>query len=583
MPASVGAFYLPGVAPTDYSYGEKVPLNVNHLTPSVSGQDQRLHSLLSFDYYLPQFHFCQPSGGPEDVPESLGSILFGDRIKTSPFDIRMAQNETCKVLCANITYPIPHAAFVNEKIMRDYNFNWLIDGLPAATVNVGKDDPNFQLYSLGFPLGSIAQDNDNIWPTLNNHYDMIIDYHVLGRGGGVSEIGADGKDTRYRVVGVVVLPHSIHSRVTIGADGDMVGDCRTDTSPLYLEDGHGRTPDETTTAFTYSVYWRKSPTPWATRWDKYLHVRDANIHWYFLINSTIIVIFLTGSVGMVLLRTLRKDIARYNQLDLTEEDVQEDSGWKLIHGDVFRPPSNPMLLSVFLGSGVQLFFMTGFTIIFALLGFLSPSNRGSLGTVMIILYTLLGFIGGYVSARMYKSWSGESWKRNIILTPLFVPSIVFLTFLIINFFLVFEQSSGAVPFTTMLALVGIWFVISVPLSFTGSWFGFKAPVFESPVRTNQIPRQIPMSPWWLRRRVMYLSGGILPFGALLVEMHLIMNSIWFHKVYYMFGFLFVCYGIMVYSSPPLRKNQREKDTKKEKNITPSSILHVTLTSIKNRL
>jgi len=42
-----------------------------------------------------------------------------------------------------------------------------------------------------------------------------------------------------------------------------------------------------------------------------------------------------------------------------------------------------------------------------------------------------------------------------------------------------------------------------------------------------------------------LLVGILPFGAIFVELYFIMNSIWFHKVYYMFGFLFICYGIMV--------------------------------------
>ena len=35
------------------------------------------------------------------------------------------------------------------------------------------------------------------------------------------------------------------------------------------------------------------------------------------------------------------------------EDAQEEFGWKLVHGDVFRPPTFGMLLSVFLGSGVQ--------------------------------------------------------------------------------------------------------------------------------------------------------------------------------------------------------------------------------------
>jgi len=41
--------------------------------------------------------------------------------------------------------------------------------------------------------------------------------------------------------------------------------------------------------------------------------------------------------------------------------VQEDSGWKLVHGDVFRPPKHTLLLSVLLGSGSQLFMMVGAT------------------------------------------------------------------------------------------------------------------------------------------------------------------------------------------------------------------------------
>ena len=190
-------------------------------------------------------------------------------------------------------------------------------------------------------------------------------------------------------------------------------------------------------------------------------------------------------VGAILMRALKKDIARYNRLDSfnlddlsgtngdAEESVQEDSGWKLVHGDVFRAPKNPLLLSVFLGNGAQLFVMVGTTICFALFGFLSPSNRGALGTVMILLYTVYGFIGGYVSARVYKTMGGENWKLNISLTPSLVSGIAFATFFVLNLFLWARGSSGAVPFSTMLVILGIWFVISVPLSFAGSWIGFK--------------------------------------------------------------------------------------------------------------
>lgn len=40
------------------------------------------------DYYNPRFHFCEPQDGPHKQPESLGSILFGDRIFDSPYDVR---------------------------------------------------------------------------------------------------------------------------------------------------------------------------------------------------------------------------------------------------------------------------------------------------------------------------------------------------------------------------------------------------------------------------------------------------------------------------------------------------------------
>ena len=124
-------------------------------------------------------------------------------------------------------------------------------------------------------------------------------------------------------------------------------------------------------------------------------------------------------------------------------------------------------------------------------------------------------------------------------------SIVFGTFIFLNFFLIAAHSSGAVPIGTMFAIVLIWFLISVPLSVAGSFFGFRRPILEAPVRTNQIPRQIPEQVVYLRPIPSILLSGVLPFGAIFVELYFIMNSIWFHKAYYMFGFLFICYFIMV--------------------------------------
>jgi transmembrane 9 superfamily protein 2/4 len=85
------------------------------------------------------------------------------------------------------------------------------------------------------------------------------------------------------------------------------------------------------------------------------------------------------------------------------EDAKEESGWKLCHADVFRAPaSGKMLFSVLVGTGMQLLFMTAATLVFALMGFLSPANRGSLLTALLLLYVFMGSVAGYHSSRMFK-------------------------------------------------------------------------------------------------------------------------------------------------------------------------------------
>ena len=532
---TVSAFYLPGVAPRSYKADEPVPLHVNRLTPFRSELDPQLHSTVAYDYYYPAFHFCAPAHGPQDVGhESLGAVMFGDRIKDSPFELLMRKNETCKRLCNSVKFNKRSAGFVNERIRQSYALNWLVDGLPAGQ-QYRLADSDTIYYSRGFPLGDIPAPDAP--PALNNHYDIVVDYHETSPG-------------EYRVVGVLVQPSSRRDSRNVDEKSALCGDSN---APVYLNE-EGSAVEVT---WTYSVYWRPSRVAWAVRWDSYLHVEDPKIHWFSLVNSAFIVVFLVGTVSAILMRALKRDFARYNRLNTFSlddfsatgpdaiEDVQEDSGWKLVHGDVFRSPPSPLLLSVFLGNGAQLFLMTALTIAFALLGFLSPSNRGSLGTAVLILYAILGAVGGYVAARTYKTFGGEAWKQNIILTPLFVPGLVFGTFFLLNLFLWGRGSSGAVPFTTMLALVGIWFLISVPLSVLGSWLGFKAAAFASPVRTNQIPRQIPPATSYLRPVPSMLLVGALPFGAIFVELFFILNSLWFGRIYYMFGFLFLCFGIMV--------------------------------------
>jgi len=247
-------------------------------------------------------------------------------------------------------------------------------------------------------------------------------------------------------------------------------------------------------------------------------------------------------VAMIMMRTLRADLRRYNSNEPNEE--AEETGWKLVHGDVFRPPSRPMLLSVLIGSGVQVLGMSVITMVFAVLGFLSPANRGMLVTAVVVLFVLMGIFAGYFSTRAYKTFKGVHWKRNTVNTAFAFPGVIFTIFFIVNLFLIGE-GSNYVHATTLISMLALWCGISVPLVFFGSYFAYKKPLPDDPVRTNQIPRQIPEQVWYMSPILSILMGGILPFGAVFIELFFILQTIWGSQFYYIFGVLFIVFMILV--------------------------------------
>ena len=71
---------------------------------------------------------------------------------------------------------------------------------------------------------------------------------------------------------------------------------------------------------------------------------------------------------------------------------------------------------------------------------------------------------------------GQCWKSNALMTSLFVPGITFALFYVLNLFLWGAGSSAVIPFTTLEALLCLWFGISLPLTLLGSFLGFRKAV-----------------------------------------------------------------------------------------------------------
>jgi hypothetical protein len=100
--------------------------------------------------------------------------------------------------------------------------------------------------------------------------------------------------------------------------------------------------------FTYEVEYVKSNINWSSRWDAYLKMDGAKVHWFSIMNSMMVVFFLAGIVFVIFLRTVQRDLTRYKDMDKKAQAQMNEEllGWKLVVGDVFREPSCSKLLCV---------------------------------------------------------------------------------------------------------------------------------------------------------------------------------------------------------------------------------------------
>ncbi|KAK9207812.1 hypothetical protein WN944_000159 [Citrus x changshan-huyou] len=518
------SFYLPGVAPQDFVKGDELYVKVNKLTST--------KTQLPYSYY--SIPYCRPKK-IVDSAENLGEVLRGDRIENSPYVFKMREPQMCNVIC-RLSLDAKTAKAFKEKIDDEYRVNMILDNLPLVFPIRRVDQESPTVYQLGFHVGLKGQytgTKDEKY-FIHNHLAFTVKYH------------RDIQTDYARIVGFEVKPFSVKHEY----EGNWNEKTRLTTCDPHSKHTvvNSNTPQEVAEnkeiIFTYDVEFQESDVKWASRWDAYLLMSDDQIHWFSIVNSLMIVLFLSGMVAMIMLRTLYRDISKYNELE-TQEEAQEETGWKLVHGDVFRPPTNSDLLCVYVGTGVQFFGMMLVTMIFALLGFLSPSNRGGLMTAMLLLWVFMGLFAGYASARLYKLFKGTEWKRIAFRTAITFPGIVSAIFFVLNALIWGQKSSGAVPFGTMFALIVLWFGISVPLVYVGSFVGFKKPAIEDPVKTNKIPRQIPEQAWYMNPIFSILIGGILPFGAVFIELFFILTSIWLNQFYYIFGFLFLVFVILI--------------------------------------
>jgi transmembrane 9 superfamily member 3 len=334
--------------------------------------------------------------------------------------------------------------------------------------------------------------------------------------------------------------------------------------------------------FSLHVQWEATTDEFHSRFDRYLDHEFFKhpIHWFSVFNSFMMVLFLMGLVALILLRTLKKDYARYGILDVEDGDgpvddegkplapdkSTDDAGWKQVHGDVFRAPIYLPLFSALIGTGWQLVVLTLGVILFAVLGPLHGEvheERGEVLHAVIICYSLSSIISGYTSGHFFKVYypttasarrntGGKTtlWQAVMALTVLLLPTVTTIVLSALNCVSFFYGTINTIPFLVLVKLFVIWVFVSVPLCVVGTMLGRHSsgggsPLEHFPCRVNAIPRPIPEDvPWYGKPTGLVPLAGLLSFGSIFIELYYVLTSLWNYKYYHVYGFLLGVYAIL---------------------------------------
>ena len=252
----------------------------------------------------------------------------------------------------------------------------------------------------------------------------------------------------------------------------------------------------------------------------------------------------------------RADVARYagapEAPDAAErggggESVQPDeSGWKLVHGDVFRPPPLAPLLASLLGTGAQVCALVATTAGATFLGALSSGRGGTVAGVALASWALTSPIAGFVSGAFNARCGGHAWIGTCLLTASLLPCFAVVVGGSLNTIAIGYGSLAALPAHAIVSLIAIWLFVSCPLTLIGTLLGRHSTSGAAPpCRVRSIPRPVPPPPWFASPLFLIVAGGALPFGAIFIELHFLFVSFWGGRIYVLWGFFLLVSACLV--------------------------------------
>lgn len=123
-------------------------------------------------------------------------------------------------------------------------------------------------------------------------------------------------------------------------------------------------------------------------------------------------------------------------------------------------------------------------------------------------------------------------------------------FLVLQFFLnsvaVSFGATLAIPFGTILVIILVYTLIAIPLLALGGIIGYRRrSEFQAPSATKKCAREIPSLAWYRKTPGQMFLAGLLPFSAIVVELHQLYFTLWGYKISTLPGILFFMFIILI--------------------------------------
>jgi hypothetical protein len=300
--------------------------------------------------------------------------------------------------------------------------------------------------------------------------------------------------------------------------------------------------------FSYSCDWTESPVPAQSRIDASLNTGFfwSRFHYCAVFQMAAQLLFLFGLIWWI----YRQLISDSSNADFDDFDWQRssDRGWKILHGDVFRPPQRASLLAALGGSSLH---MAVFVVLLVFVFAMSPAERSSSRTfnTAVLVYLATAVSGGVAAVSFGNSFSIRTWLRLALGAVLVAPAALLG---VDGFVGILSKIFGAgFQYVTKFGLI-VAIVLLLPLFVLSAGGGLLAAkrgwLRDAPCQIAAVSRVVPRLPFYASSAFLSAAVGFFSTVPICIEIFYIISAVWNGQTYCSFPLLLLTIVLALFNT-----------------------------------